>query len=320
MCLLIQQPAGCTFSKVELNDFIRRNPDGYGYARAERGHIIWGKMVADAETIIADYYRHMAGKSGMIHFRMATHGQTDEANAHPFEVTPEIVLAHNGILSSGNPFSDDESDTAHFVKYIVRPIALSTPDLLFTPEWGEMVGNLIGKSNKLTIQHADGRSAIINSSSGVLHKGAWMSNTYAWSNSTNAYAVQIPKTYAYDPSDTDWMYEDRRSATADLPSVYGDPYGDPLIDCAKYFESGGRNGIAQWVKANPQEAADTLIALYDIDEDYAAELVTGSENMVVDHLEEALRNQGLLVDLNQEEEFVDEDQLAFGNCETLYTH
>lgn len=317
MCLLIQQPAGCTFSKVELKDFIRRNPDGYGYARAERGRIIWGKMVADADTIIADYHQHMAGKSGMIHFRMATHGQTDEANAHPFEVTPEIVLAHNGILSSGNPFSDDESDTAHFVKYIVRPIALSTPDLLFTPEWGEMVGNLIGKSNKLTIQHADGRSAIINSSSGVLHKGAWMSNTYAWSNSTNVYPVQIPKTYAYDPSDTDWMYEDRRSATADLPSVYG----DPLIDCAKYFESGGQNGIAQWMKANPVEAADTLVELYGIEDSYAMELVTGSENLVTEYLEDALREAGLLVNLStEEEEFVDEDQLAFSDYETLYTH
>lgn len=317
MCLLIQQPAGCTFSKIELNDFIRRNPDGYGYARAERGHIIWGKMVADADTIIADYYRHMAGKSGMIHFRMATHGQTDEANAHPFEVTPEIVLAHNGILSSGNPFSDDESDTAHFVKYIVRPIALSTPDLLFTPEWGEMVGNLIGKSNKLTIQHADGRSAIINSSGGVLHKGAWMSNTYAWSNSTNAYAGQIPEAYAYDPSDADWGYEDRRSARADLPSVYG----DPLFDCAKYFESGGRNGIAQWMKANPEEAAATLVELYDIQDDYAMELVAGSENLVAEYLEDALREAGLLVNLStEEEEFVDEDQLAFGDYETLYAH
>jgi len=317
MCLLIQQPAGCTFSKVELKDFIRRNPDGYGYARAERGRIIWGKMVADADTIIADYHQHMAGKSGMIHFRMATHGETDEANAHPFEVTPEIVLAHNGILSSGNPFSEDESDTAHFVKYIVRPIALSSPNLLFSPEWGEMIGNLIGKSNKLTIQHADGRCAIINSSCGVLHKGAWMSNTYAWSNAANAPLNYTRRADAYDPRDTDWMYEDHRSARAGLPTVYE----SQLEECAKYFESGGRNGIAQWVKANPQEAADTLVALYDIDEDYAAELVTGSENMVVDHLEESLRNEGLLVDLNQEEDaYVDEDQLTLGNSETLYTH
>lgn len=321
MCLLIQQPAGCTFSKVELRDFIARNPDGYGYARADHGHIVWGKMVADAETIIADYYQHMAGKEGMLHFRMATHGPTDRANAHPFLVTPEIVLAHNGILNSGNPFCATESDTAHFVKYIVQPIALSNPDLLFTPEWGEMIGNLIGHSNKLTIQHADGRAVIINSESGVLHKGAWMSNTYAWSNPAN-----ISQIVDYDIDDNYFSYggykeyNDRRSSTTttlDTPTIrssYAEEsaYDATMVSCARHYQRNGLPGIAEWMRANPQDAADVLFEYYRLSEEDAQDLVTDSSDQAVTYLEAVLDQSGILSDIEYDEEpYADANQYAF---------
>ena len=319
MCLLIQQPAGCNFSKVELRDFIARNPDGYGYARADHGHIVWGKMVADAETIIDDYYQHMAGKEGMLHFRMATHGPTDRANAHPFLVTPEIVLAHNGILSSGNPFRATESDTAHFVQYIVQPIALSNPDLLFTPEWGEMIGNLIGRSNKLTIQHADGRAVIINSESGVLHKGAWMSNTYAWSNPAN-----VSQIVDYDTDENYFSYggyrgySDRRSSTtSDTPTIPSScaeesAYDDTMVSCARHYQRNGLKGIADWMRANPQDAANVLFEHYSLSEEDAQDLVTNSSDRAVSYLEDALDQSGILADIEYDEEhYADANQYAF---------
>ena len=319
MCLLIQQPAGCTFSKVELRDFIERNPDGYGYARADHGHMVWGKMVADAETIIDNYYQHMAGKEGMLHFRMATHGPTDRANAHPFLVTPEIVLAHNGILSSGNPFRATESDTAHFVQYIVQPIALSNPDLLFTPEWGEMIGNLIGRSNKLTIQHADGRAVIINSEGGVLHKGAWMSNTYAWSNPAN-----VSRIVDYDTDENYFSYggyrgySDRRSSTTSdtpaIPSSYAEEsaYDDTMVSCARHYQRNGLPGIAEWMRANPQDAADVLFEYYRLSEEDAQDLVTDSSDQAVTYLEDVLNQSGILADIEYDEEpYADANQYAF---------
>lgn len=328
MCLLIQQPAGCTFSKVELRDFIARNPDGYGYARADHGHMVWGKMVADAETIIADYYQHMAGKAGMLHFRMATHGPTDRANAHPFLVTPDewshehtIVLAHNGVLSSGNPFCTTESDTAHFVKYIVQPIALSNPDLLFTPEWGEMIGNLIGRNNKLTIQHADGRAVIINSEGGVLHKGAWMSNTYAWSNPAN-----VSQIVDYDPDENYFnyggycKYSDHRSSTTTtfdtptIPSSYSDEsaYDDKMISCAQHYQRNGLVGIAEWMRANPQDAADVLFEYYRLSEEDAQDLVTDSPDRSATYLEAALHQSEILSDIEYDElPYADANQYAF---------
>lgn len=321
MCLLIQQPAGCTFSKVELRDFIARNPDGYGYARADHGHMVWGKMVADAETIIADYYQHMAGKAGMLHFRMATHGPTDRANAHPFLVTPEIVLAHNGVLSSGNPFCAAESDTAHFVKYIVQPIALSNPDLLFTPEWGEMIGDLIGRSNKLTIQHANGRAVIINSEGGVLHKGAWMSNTYAWSNPAN-----VSRIADYDPDENYFSYggyrgySDHRSSTTTtsdtpaIPSSYADTsmYEDTVVSCARHYQRNGLKGIADWMRANPQDAANVLFEHYGLSEEDAQDLVTDSSDQAVSYLEVALNQSGILADIEYDEDpYTDANQYAF---------
>lgn len=321
MCLLIQQPAGCTFSKVELRDFIARNPDGYGYARAHHGRLVWGKMVSDADTIIADYYKNMAGKEGMLHFRQATHGPTDIPNAHPFLVTPQIVLAHNGILSSGNPFCTTESDTAHFVKYIVQPIALSNPDLLFTPEWGEMIGNLIGRSNRLTIQHADGRAVIINSEAGVLHKGAWMSNTYAWSNPANPTRIidygSDENYYSYRGYG---QYDDRRSSTATTldtpttPSSYADMsmYGNAMVSCARHYQRNGLKGIATWMRANQQDAADVLFEHYNLSLDDAQDLVTDSSDQAISYLEDALEQSEILTDIDSDDEsYVDANQYAF---------
>jgi hypothetical protein len=278
MCLLIRQPAGVTFSKTELRDFIRRNPDGYGYARSSRGRLVWGRMVTSAAEIIDSYYDTMAGKEGLLHFRMTTHGDTTERNAHPYPVTDEIVLAHNGILSSGNPYDPCSSDTAHFAEYIVRPIAISNPNLLFAPQWGDMIGGLIGRSNKLIIQHADGRHAIINASAGVLHRGAWMSNTYAWDNAANRAEYQHQHLFDTDPYD--------------IPAKVTARSYNPLALCVKAYASGGTMGIARWASANPHGAGEILTDWYNVTERQIAELIKHDEPELVQLLEDIVIAEG----------------------------
>ena len=181
MCLLISQPAGVTFSRREIEDFVSCNPDGFGLAYGDGRTLHLVRMVGNVSDIWDTYRTVAGGRRCVLHFRMTTHGATDANNAHPYPVTDDIVIAHNGVLSCGNPVDPCRSDTWHFIEYFLAPIARTNPDLLFTPEWGEMCGRLIGASNKLAIVHRDGRIALVNESAGVTHKGAWLSNTYAWS-------------------------------------------------------------------------------------------------------------------------------------------
>lgn len=181
MCLLIQQPAGLTFPKADILDFVSHNADGFGFMFGDGKTLHMHKVVGKAEEVYDVYRRHVAGKASVLHFRMATHGATNLENAHPFSVTADIGMAHNGILNIGNPVHTHKTDTEHLVEYFIRPIALQSPDLLFTPAWLEMLGDLIGKSNRLAFAHRDGRIALVNGETGTTHRTAWLSNAYAWS-------------------------------------------------------------------------------------------------------------------------------------------
>lgn len=263
MCLLIHQPNGVTFSRKELRDFYQHNPDGFGIAYGDGDTLHLLRLVGSEKEILAAYDQHGAGRECVIHFRMATHGAKDIDNAHPYNVTPEIVIAHNGVLSCGNPAQPHMSDTWHLIEYVIRPIAETSPDLLFCPTWGKVIGNLIGPSNKLAIVHRDGRVALVNEASGTTHKGAWLSNTYAWS-SPDQYAGRwystgrvTPKGYHEAEIETieDYMYDDGEAITEELLTAY---------------VNNAENGIAEYVRNNPEKAALALSLYYDNTDEISA--------------------------------------------------
>jgi hypothetical protein len=262
MCLLIHQPKGVTFSTAELQDFIAYNPDGFGLAYGDRKQLHSVRMVGTAAEIITTYRQIAAGRECILHFRMKTHGATNADNAHPFPVTPDIVMAHNGILSIGNPAAPQMSDTWHLVEYFIRPIAEHSPELLFCPTWGKMLGEMIGNGNKLAFAHRDGRIAVINRDEGVEHKGAWLSNTYAWSSPENTrwtYGKKSPRAlvagWDVDPDDAE---------------VVPDYIAEEILDEAlQSYVDYAEQGVADWCRNNPAEAAIALAYTHGIDEDEA---------------------------------------------------
>ena len=121
MCVAIHAPAKgklIPYDEFELMRFV--NGDGMGLMWAEKGklHIIrqlrrlgrfWGKYKA----------LHEAGKDVVIHFRMATHGDTTLRNVHPIHINSRLALVHNGIFS-GFSLKDERSDTRQFVDSILK--------------------------------------------------------------------------------------------------------------------------------------------------------------------------------------------------------
>lgn len=284
MCLLIHQPKGVTFSRQELRDFYRHNPDGFGVAFGDGRTLHVLRLVGSETEILEAYQRQAAGRECVIHFRMATHGAKNVDNAHPYAVTDDIVMAHNGVLSCGNPAQPTMSDTWHLIQYVIRPIAETDPDLLFCPMWGQMVGNLIGASNKLAFIHRDGRVALVNEASGTSHKGAWLSNTYAWSSPDQDYGRWY-STSRVNP---------RGGREAEIEAIEDVMYNDSediIQDLLTAYMNKAEEGITEYVRNFPDLAAIALCEYYDTDEMTALDWIQDHNGEAVSALAEAISNE-----------------------------
>lgn len=198
MCILIHQPKDYCFSSEQLRDFFYKNSDGFGAIvnhGDERGVKVY-KSVGGIKEIEDMYYNDVACYEAIIHFRMKTHGNIDLENCHPYEVLPNVYMAHNGILSYGNTADPTKSDTWHYIKDFIKPMLELTPDALKNPYIRGYLGAHIGSSNKFGFMDLEGNVAIINRHSGVEHDGVWYSNTYAWTPWKFGYG-EPPRAYNY---------------------------------------------------------------------------------------------------------------------------
>ena len=299
MCLIITQPAGHTLAKSHLLDIAARNGDGFGIMRADGGTLrVWRVVSNNPNDMLRAYYAHAAGRACVLHWRMATHGAVDVANAHPFRLTRDIAVVHNGVLDVGTPTAG-KSDTWHMARHVLAPIARDNPDALFTPDMAHVLGGMIGTSNKLVFLHADGRMAVVNEASGVHHAGRWYSNTYAW----DAPTALRPK---YAPRYTSWLLDDddmpttrdakRAPVVAPVAPVVEpitlDVDDDPrallhdmaLDDLSEHVARDDADAVGAWVDAHPDVARDALCDAYAITPDDAAFYLRAERGAVVEWL------------------------------------
>ena len=283
MCILIHRTPDTSFSDDVLRDFYDHNPDGFGvmFGDGKKMHIT--KSLGSVEETIALYRDICEGRECIIHYRMRTHGNIDTANCHPYRITDDLWLAHNGILSAGNPINQALSDTWHMIEYILRPIAERNADLLFTADFQTYLGDLIGTGNKFALCHADGRIAVINREAGVEHFGAWLSNTYAWSTTKFGFKTTTTTGYkgyfGFDYEDYYNGYYDKYQPSTSAKKSLGttDETLKPLNYakvCRAAYNSWRRGGtnLLKWVEQAPEKAKFFLAEWYDLD------------GMEVDHL------------------------------------
>jgi len=302
MCLLVQQTAASNFSDEFLADVYTKNQDGLGVMYAEGGKLhVFKALPANSQDFIDFYRKHAEGKDCVWHARMQTHGDIDFDNCHPYKVTDDVWLAHNGILSTGNNADKSKSDTWHFIHNFIRPALIGNPELLTDENWQKFVGEIIGRSNKFALVRADGAVVVINAQAGVNYENAWLSNTYAWSyykfsgHRSGGYTNMYSGYGGYRSRFEDEDYEDYYSS-------YGTNFKDKTTEAKGGYEGAKDNtvfppvtitaaqvrpyvkaawnqwsrrgvaGVEQWVFDAPHKAAALLAYWYE-DMDDVQELV-----------------------------------------------
>jgi len=327
MCLLVQQTTQSKFSDEFLADVFAKNQDGLGvmYADGDKLHV-FKCLPANAAEFIDFYRKHADGKNCVWHARMQTHGDIDFDNCHPYRVTDDVWLAHNGILSTGNDADKAKSDTWHFIQNFIRPALIGNPELLTDVNWQKFVGEVIGRSNKFALVRNDGAVVVINAAAGVNYENAWLSNTYAWSyykftgkgGYTDMYTgyTGSRRMYAmghWQDDEDDYIYpaggisstartEAKGSYLGNNGSKSASKYPHRILTAAQvkpYVQAAynqwtrrGVPGVEQWVFDAPHKAIALLSYWYD-DLDDVEDLVEESPDVAADWIADLFKTDSI---------------------------
>jgi len=262
MCLIIDKPANLELSASTLANASFNNPHGWGVMYCEGGMVKVEKGLKLAGLL--DLLPKLDATRAIIHFRQATHGKVNVENCHPFRVTDDIWLMHNGIVSVPE-IANDMSDTYNFCTYVLGPILSANPDLFGTDHL-EAIIDSFDSSSKFALMRSDGMVQIINRKAGHDSKdGVWYSNLYS---------LQLPvpastcKTWKFSSKDTAWW--------DDIESIYGEggsgkhrsshakltTYRDtPTFDAPSSLDellALDYEPMLDYVKAMPEEVVDLL--------------------------------------------------------------
>lgn len=173
MCLAIYKPAKVKPDWDALEEGFRSNAHGAGFAvRDGQVRIYKGFFTFDE---FAKAYRPLEKHQALIHFRWATHGNRTPVNCHPFRVTDELVMIHNGVLNIDCDIDKAMSDTWHYVEHILRPMALRDRDF-FLHDDVRFLGEAAISGSKFAFLRDDGQFGIWNQTDGLWRGGAWYSN------------------------------------------------------------------------------------------------------------------------------------------------
>lgn len=183
MCLIMLQPKGVdVLTRRTAHNVWDNNSDGAGFMLAYNGHLIVRKPFFKFKEFWRAYRRarRVFGTEApfVIHWRLATHGETTAENTHPFVFAGgKVGLAHNGIL----PWLPDEnhkdySDTRYFVKHALGG---TTAEESMSLDFALNCGKHIGRGNKFVLLSEEGEWNIVNEEEGTWQQGAWYSNTYS---------------------------------------------------------------------------------------------------------------------------------------------
>lgn len=302
MCLLVEQTASTNFSDEFLIDVYSKNRDGLGIMYAENGKVVVKKTIpANAGEFVEFYRQYADGKDCIWHARMQTHGDIDLENCHPYYVTDELWMAHNGVLSSGNDNDDKKSDTWHFIRNVIQPAIEGNKYLVHDLEWQAFIGDLIGSTNKFGFMTGDGQTVIINRKSGVEFNGAWLSNTYAWTPSKFGFKTATSgnygtSRYAYGNywQEYDWDTGYSVKGSSAKKDVTVKPVSTSSIKSIvrAAHNSYVRDTLEQWVADAPWKASTLLAYCYE-DEKEAEELVADDPAKAVEWIRDLFEHDGL---------------------------
>jgi hypothetical protein len=214
MCLIIapKEPTGkLVLDADKLRSAFTQNDDGWGFMWLDEkdGAPSLGRMRGLLVDELVAAYDTLKDKPGLhLHLRTKTHGLVDVKNCHPFAVTTDTLLMHNGILRV-DTLLPDRSDTWHYAALISRRFAEhgDTNPIYFDEKWQEDTAKFFGTSRGVFLRE-DGKRWICNEKYGTWYEDQWYSNTGGapWIKPKYDYSHQSYPMHGYYMSDS--IYED----------------------------------------------------------------------------------------------------------------
>lgn len=207
MCLAMLNVKGRVGKQKFINAW-SSNPDGFGcaYICKKSGKLRYWRTL-DEDKAYGGYCKAFDKSAGpmILHWRFGTHGEGIK-NVHPFKVTNDLAMAHNGILDTFL-YDAEMSDTANFVKHI---LAYLPPRFVEFEHYQDFLEMACGVSNKLIFLQRDGFYHITNEKQGHWVGGNWYSNhSYKSFNMGSRYSGCTTSYYggghasAWDPDNDD---------------------------------------------------------------------------------------------------------------------
>lgn len=173
MCIAILKKEKATIKKSQLEESFNSNPDGSGYLFAKDGRLTIKKGYFKFDDFYNDYKRdmeHYNNPVAIIHFRITTHGLTNETNCHPFMVNDKLGFAHNGMIDIVSDHKK-KSDTMMFNREILQQLP---NNFIHSDSIIKLIEESIGNS-KLIFLNNNGFFRIANE-----NKGHWSKDGQIW--------------------------------------------------------------------------------------------------------------------------------------------
>jgi len=129
MCLAIYKPIGASLPTDDILATAHvSNNDGCGFSYYHSG--LWRtiKGLYNFDKYMRLLNKHIPEPElvpVVLHFRLATHGTVNVANAQPLDVCKGVLWAHNGIVDIDGA-DGDKSDSRIMVDTVVRPLVKAT--------------------------------------------------------------------------------------------------------------------------------------------------------------------------------------------------
>jgi len=198
MCLIIVgNKINIVKEKTILQNALTTNADGFGLMYFKNDDVVskktLSKSFSDVSNLIQSVFNDIDEDSKLgLHFRFATEGVKDKINCHPLTVLNKeehgrsIKLMHNSPMLPTAIIDKDRSDTHQFVKYYLRPVLKSNPDLIYNQKWLEQLNRDVDNSR---LVFADGKSKTFI----YVNKKLWSKHNKVWYSNENSF-----KTYRWD--------------------------------------------------------------------------------------------------------------------------
>lgn len=189
MCVIAVLPKHIALSQKILKNCYENNPDGFGIMALVDGKMQIAKSMGNFDVFLTEYRNFPQNVERALHFRWATHGALDEKNCHPFPVTPDLWLMHNGVINTCE-VDDTFSDTWNFATHdlgreeIIKSWGM---DAIERPDFKAMLEK-ISAGSKLFFMDTQGRTLRTFEKDWHKERGCFFSNKHSLESKKTYYA------------------------------------------------------------------------------------------------------------------------------------